>query len=76
MLLGRDTLDARVYLGIIHHTDGLTGFRRRFEIAKQYLPDFGIASVCGYGRLSLEDTEAVFELHRNAARFLRADKKT
>jgi hypothetical protein len=41
---------ARVYLGLIHH---LYGFNVRDEIlaARKYLPDFGIAAPCGFGRV-------------------------
>ena len=67
-----DTGALRIYLGIIHHTDGMEGFRRRFDVAKRHLRDFGVASVCGYGRLGADDTRAAFELHREAGKFLRA----
>jgi hypothetical protein len=62
---------ARIYLGIIHHTDGMEGFRRRFNIAKRHLREFGVASVCGYGRLGADETRLAFELHREAGKFLR-----
>jgi hypothetical protein len=67
-----DTGAARIYLGIIHHTDGMEGFSRRFDVAKRHLGDFGVASVCGYGRLGPDETRAAFELHREAGEFLRA----
>jgi hypothetical protein len=40
---------ARVYLGLIHH---LNGFHVREQIltARKYLPNFGIAAPCGFGR--------------------------
>lgn len=58
----------KVYLGLIHHTDGLQGFRSRMEQARRFMPaDFGVASVCGYGRLSTEETLAALALHREIA---------
>ena len=46
-----DEQDINVYLGIIHHTDGVEGFRERMEMARRYRDTFGIGSVCGYGRV-------------------------
>jgi len=65
-----DTGAAHIYLGIIHHTDGMEGFLRRFNVAKRHLKEFGVASVCGYGRLGAEETRAAFELHREVGKFL------
>jgi hypothetical protein len=55
---------AKVYLGLLHHTDNLATNLGRIETARKYLAgDMGVASVCGYGRLSPEDTKTAFELH-------------
>jgi len=70
-LANLDTGAARIYLGIIHHTDGMEGFRGRFDVARRHLRDFGVASVCGYGRLGADETRMAFELHRDAGEFLR-----
>ncbi|PXX00356.1 hypothetical protein [Mycolicibacterium moriokaense] len=42
--------DARIYLGLIDMVDGIAGARRRIEIARNSLSDFGIATQCGWGR--------------------------
>jgi hypothetical protein len=60
--------DAKVYLGLLHHTDDLAANRARIATARKHLAadlaaDLGAASVCGYGRLSVEDTRKAFELH-------------
>jgi hypothetical protein len=41
--------EAHVYIGLIHH---LNGFQVREQIltARKYLPDFGVAAPCGFGR--------------------------
>lgn len=39
----------RLYLGIIHQTDGIEGARRRASAAKSVFADFGVASFCGLG---------------------------
>ncbi|MSQ51265.1 MAG: hypothetical protein EXR28_05200 [Betaproteobacteria bacterium] len=44
------TNGARVYLGAIHHMHGADGLRRQLMAAKKFLPDFGIAAPCGFGR--------------------------
>lgn len=40
----------KVFLGLVHYTDGVEGARRRIESAEKYLDDFGIATQCGFGR--------------------------
>jgi hypothetical protein len=62
-----DIGDTTVYLGMIHDSDGLEGFRRRYQQAKHYLPSFGVSSVCGYGRYTAEDMPPVLEIHREVA---------
>ena len=42
--------DARVYLGLVHLQDGAPGARRRIDVARRHLADFGIATPCGWGR--------------------------
>ena len=38
---------ARVYLGLIH---SMASFKARLAVARKYLPDFGLAAYCGFGR--------------------------
>jgi hypothetical protein len=63
--------ETKVYLGLIHHTDGVEGFRRRVALARRALADFGIASVCGYGRIEPAELPAILEAHRACAAALR-----
>ena len=62
-LSGLDIGDAKVFLGMVHHTDGIQDYRRRRDLARKYLPEFGIASVCGYGRVAREDVRGILDLH-------------
>jgi hypothetical protein len=56
--------DARIYLGLIDMVDGVEGARRRIEIARKYLPDFGVATQCGWGRRPPSDKlEGLLDLH-------------
>ena len=53
----------RVFLGLVHHTDGIQEYRRRRDLAKKYLSEFGIGSVCGYGRVAPEEIRGILDLH-------------
>ena len=57
----------RVFLGMVHHTDSIEDFRRRRDLARRFLPEFGIASVCGYGRLDPAEVHDVLDLHASDA---------
>ena len=55
--LGRLSLNGpvEIYLGLVHASDGAAGTRDRIEVARRYLPDFGIASECGMARARTPD---------------------
>lgn len=61
-------LDADVYLGVVHMTDGLAGARKRIAFAAEQLPRFGIATECGWGRRESETVPALLELHASILR--------
>jgi hypothetical protein len=44
------TNGARVYMGAIHHIHDESGMRAQLRTMRKYLPDFGIAAPCGFGR--------------------------
>ena len=61
--------DARVFLGIVLPIDGVAGLRRRAVTASRYIPGFGVAMYCGFGRQpGLDGTETM----REHARTVRA----
>lgn len=62
-----DVGDAKVYLGLVHHTDGVEGFRHRAELARRHLQGLGISSVCGYGRVDPGELVQALRLHRACA---------
>jgi hypothetical protein len=64
---GLEVGDTKVFLGIIHHTDGVDDFRRRRDLARKHLSSFGIASVCGYGRVESEKLPKILRIHAQDA---------
>jgi hypothetical protein len=65
-----DIGDTDVYLGIVHHTDGVEGFQERAALARSFLPSFGVSSVCGYGRIEPAELPHVLAVHRSCAEAL------
>jgi hypothetical protein len=54
---------ARVYLGVVHN---MAGFKERIALARKYLPDFGLAGYCGFGRVPPEQMHEVLNEHLQA----------
>jgi len=69
-----DPQRTKLYLGIIHPEDGVEGVRRRAEVLLPYVTDFGLAYVCGFGRLSDNDLPGIIDLHRTAPTALPASR--
>lgn len=55
---------ARVYLGAIHN---MARFKERIATARKYLPDFGLAAYCGFGRLPVSELPSILSDHLQAA---------
>jgi hypothetical protein len=64
--------EGKVFLGLIHHTDGLDGSRRRLAAAQRHLRSFGLSTECGFGRRPPEQVEPLLALHRELAAELRS----
>ena len=54
--------DTQLYLGLVHHTDGLEGGRRRMATAERHVTGFGIATECGLGRRPPDTIADVMQL--------------
>ncbi|MGO1934072.1 MAG: hypothetical protein ACTH5E_09265, partial [Cellulosimicrobium funkei] len=54
-----------LYLGLLHHEDGVEGARRRLAAAASVLGDgpVGVATECGFGRGPSERTTGLLDLH-------------
>lgn len=56
--------ETALYLGLVHHEDGVEGALRRIEAAGTAVPRFGVATECGFGRGPSERTAPLLDLHR------------
>ncbi|HEY0260651.1 MAG TPA: hypothetical protein VGC18_12465 [Lacisediminihabitans sp.] len=52
-----------IYLGLLHHEDGVAGALRRAATAAAFVPPFGVATECGFGRGPRDRTELLLDLH-------------
>lgn len=59
--------ETRLYLGLVHHSDGAAGARKRIEVAEKYAPEFGIATECGLGRRDPTTLPELLRIHAEVA---------
>jgi hypothetical protein len=59
--------ETKLYLGLVHDTDGFAGTRRRMAMADRFVKGYGIATECGFGRRPPETIPALLKLHADAA---------
>ncbi len=64
-LVNLDPRGARPYLGMIH---SMPSFQKRLDVARKFLPDFGLAAYCGFGRNPPEDMPRTLDDHLKALR--------
>src|ERR687892_193655 len=56
--------ETRLYLGLLHPSDGELGARARIVAAQRFVRDFGVATDCGWARHRPQDVASLIELHR------------
>ncbi|MGH6990828.1 MAG: hypothetical protein ACREFD_14180 [Stellaceae bacterium] len=56
-----------LYLGLVHHADGIEGTRKRIAAASSVIKDFGVGAECGLGRRAPETIRDLLKFHREAA---------
>ena len=58
-------LDVRtkLFLGLVHDSDGAAGTRQRIAVAAKHFRDFGIATECGFGRRPPETIPNLLRVH-------------
>lgn len=57
----------KLYLGLVHYTDGVEGTRHRVKAAQRAIADFGIATECGMGRRPPETIPDLLRIHAEVA---------
>jgi hypothetical protein len=60
---------ARVFLGAIHN---MGTFARRLAVARKFLPEFGLAAYCGFGRQAASELPRVLADHLAAVELARS----
>lgn len=53
----------KLFLGLVHYTDGEEGARRRMAAASRHRADYGIATECGMGRRDPATIPGLLKLH-------------
>jgi hypothetical protein len=53
----------KLFLGLVHDSDGVEGTRRRIAVAAKYASEFGIAAECGFGRRPPETIPNLLRVH-------------
>jgi hypothetical protein len=64
--------ETQLYLGLVHHTGGVAGTRKRIAAAEKVIKDFGVATECGLGRRDPATLPDLLRIHAEAADVLRA----
>lgn len=54
-------------LGLVHHTDGVAGTRKRLAAAEKVVKDFSIGTECGFGRRRPETIPELLRIHAEVA---------
>ena len=60
--------ETRLYLGLVHQTDGEAGTSRRIEAAMRHVPAFGIATECGLARRPSDTIPGLMSQHAKLSR--------
>jgi hypothetical protein len=61
-----DVGDTKIYFGTIHDLGRSDSFKRRLEILRKYVPEFGLAAPCGLGRHKPDEVPALLNEHIEA----------
>lgn len=57
--------DTKLYIGLVHLTDGEDGTLKRMEtFRRHYAGEFGVATECGWGRRPVDTIQSLMEVHR------------
>jgi hypothetical protein len=59
--------ETELCLGLVHHTDGVAGTKRRLATARRHVADFSIATECGFGRRDPRTIPELLRIHAEVA---------
>jgi hypothetical protein len=59
--------ETELCLGLVHHTDGVAGTKKRLAAAEQFVSDFSIGTECGFGRRRPETIPELLRIHAEVA---------
>jgi hypothetical protein len=59
--------ETELSLGLVHHTGGVAGTRRRLAAAEKVVMDFSVATECGFGRRRPETIPELLRIHAEVA---------
>jgi ubiquinone/menaquinone biosynthesis C-methylase UbiE len=62
--------ETELYLGLIHHADGVEGTARRMDVARKFSTGFGAATECGWGRRAPATIAELLRIHRELSAVL------
>ena len=61
--------ETEIYLGLIHGGDGIEGANKRINLARKYVPKFGVATECGFARARKPDVvQRLLAIHAGVAK--------
>jgi methionine synthase II (cobalamin-independent) len=55
--------ETELCLGLVHHTDGVEGTKKRLAMAKKYAANFSIGTECGFGRRDPSTIPELLRIH-------------
>ena len=56
-------LETELCLGLVHHTDGVEGTKKRLGTAKKYAANFSVGTECGFGRRDPRTVPELLRIH-------------
>ncbi len=59
--------ETELCLGLVHHTDGVEGTKRRLATARKYVADFSVGTECGFGRRDPRTIPELLRIHAQVA---------
>jgi hypothetical protein len=60
--------ETELSLGLVHHTDGVAGTRKRLAAAEKLIKNFSLATECGFGRRRPETIPELLRIHAEVAK--------